>query len=790
MTIIPYYVRVPEAVAPTTGTINVNVTPDNGQGWVLTGPSYPGGLGGNGDATFPGVDPGTYDIIFIDDQFGFIQPVPDSVVLAAEGDETLVGVYTARSTNTTITVDVLTNGGADTGQTWTVTSSAPFAGSFSEGGAGDEATGLTGPLYVGRQHQITCDPEVGFTTPTPGPITPTEAGSDEFTCDYVTSGTTNRDIVAGWSVLDPTTGQGQPDDSLMIYCSESNGSDGNDGLTTTTPKQSVAAALALARDGYPDHVHFLRGDEWKDPDFTLKHGKSRLEPIVLTSYSGVFGTTTADERPTFDFSLSTSSWPNSYALAQPDGRGLNYNCFVDLKFVQRERDPDDASFVGFGNSGIFMANYDTAQAADHTYQGCLFEGCEWRWWQRVYTFHIPSGQPYSYGDLDFQLNRLTDFVLRRCCFTECYQGSGEGKIVSYRAGNDIVMEEVLWHQIWWPRDRNDIIPADQNHHITYNQGCQGVLFKDNIMWHTFGQPAFKHSANGLTETGTVNYQAIIPAQYMPAGSSIHFDGCVAVAASGTFFTAAGNNEVTEDRWEDIKFIDNLFVAPGLDHPEGKIDVRMNPIATQDTEGTEFLQINNNVLVWGSTQSQEGNLHRLFLYQGYQADPSPGPCKNLEFKNNIVHGLNTRGGGIMMNVEQTWRNATVTGNTFHMTDTDPTAGWMFRAPETLSTFNGNHWYSVQASQSDWFQSGDYTSFKAESTVNVTADATLTVPTWTDDTVTIEDYHETVLGAGTGDMREMGRYIRDRWQRYGPDGGWDTDCTADSIQTYFRDGFTKV
>lgn len=86
----------------------------------------------------------------------------------------------------------------------------------------------------------------------------------------------------GWTVFNPSG------DSRTIYCSSSSGSDANSGLAENLPKQTLSAAVALMRNGFPDHLYLKRGDTWIDESFGLMDGtdggRSSTEPWVFTAY--------------------------------------------------------------------------------------------------------------------------------------------------------------------------------------------------------------------------------------------------------------------------------------------------------------------------------------------------------------------------------------------------------------------------------------------------------------------------------------------------------------------------
>lgn len=84
----------------------------------------------------------------------------------------------------------------------------------------------------------------------------------------------------GWTILQPSA------DSVVMHVSN-NGSDANDGLSATTPKQTVKSAIAALgkRRGNPDWIKLDRGSVFTEGriSFSLS-GRSQAEPFVITSY--------------------------------------------------------------------------------------------------------------------------------------------------------------------------------------------------------------------------------------------------------------------------------------------------------------------------------------------------------------------------------------------------------------------------------------------------------------------------------------------------------------------------
>ncbi|MCA0900240.1 MULTISPECIES: PKD domain-containing protein [Microbulbifer] len=75
------------------------------------------------------------------------------------------------------------------------------------------------------------------------------------------------------------------DDTRVIYVSSQEGNDANDGLSSSTPVQSIQHGARLLRDGHPDWLALKSGDTWETGiGGWIKSGRSASEPMVITSY--------------------------------------------------------------------------------------------------------------------------------------------------------------------------------------------------------------------------------------------------------------------------------------------------------------------------------------------------------------------------------------------------------------------------------------------------------------------------------------------------------------------------
>lgn len=96
-------------------------------------------------------------------------------------------------------------------------------------------------------------------------------------------------LVGGWA--ENAEAEPQPHvrpDSRLVYVSSSAGDDANDGLSPVTPKKTLAAAVALLRQGEPDWLLLRGGDVWVEglAGYSLS-GRSEDEPMVITTYGSM-----------------------------------------------------------------------------------------------------------------------------------------------------------------------------------------------------------------------------------------------------------------------------------------------------------------------------------------------------------------------------------------------------------------------------------------------------------------------------------------------------------------------
>jgi len=84
---------------------------------------------------------------------------------------------------------------------------------------------------------------------------------------------------SGWTTFTASPG------TRKVYVSSASGNDGNNGLSPATAKRTIAAGVALLRDGYPDWLLLERGGVWNEGlGHWVLSGLSPTEPMLVATY--------------------------------------------------------------------------------------------------------------------------------------------------------------------------------------------------------------------------------------------------------------------------------------------------------------------------------------------------------------------------------------------------------------------------------------------------------------------------------------------------------------------------
>ena len=181
-------------------------------------------------------------------------------------------------------------------------------------------------------------------------------------------------------------------DSKVVYVSSSGGNDANSGLSETKAKKTLAAGVALLRNGFPDFLLLKRGDAWDEAFGSWKkYGRSATEPMVVWSYGPSL------KRPVLRTGSKTA--------ILTDGRSgtpelLHSLVFSGIHFYAHTRDQYSSNFTGIaGGPGVHWLRH----SRDITFDDCKFQ-----------AYH--NGMNVQ----DFDQKGVTRFAIRRCVFVDSY----------------------------------------------------------------------------------------------------------------------------------------------------------------------------------------------------------------------------------------------------------------------------------------------------------------------------------------------------------------------------------
>jgi uncharacterized protein YjdB len=261
----------------------------------------------------------------------------------------------------------------------------------------------------------------------------------------------------GWSVFAPGP------DSRVIYCSDSEGDDANDGLSQATPVQTLDRAFSLVRDGSPDHVYLKRGDTWLDQDFMGlrdKSGKNSFERMVVAYYG-------QGDRPLIKLN-------NQIILND----AIDNAAIIGIEFYNYPANPDDPDFRDLGENNLQPGFRLVAQVMSNV----LIEDCKISYFGYLITMFNKA-----YTDVTGAADAYTNFDIRRNILTNAYQlGATDAKIKSQGMfishATDFLFEENFMDHNGW----NEVLPTAQpnqyNHNLYMSVDNDGpIVVRNNII---------------------------------------------------------------------------------------------------------------------------------------------------------------------------------------------------------------------------------------------------------------------------------------------------------------------
>jgi hypothetical protein len=241
----------------------------------------------------------------------------------------------------------------------------------------------------------------------------------------------------GWTHFVPSA------DTRIVYVSSS-GNDANSGLSQDAPKQTINAARALLRSGYPDWIVFKCGDTFSQTPWEIGGygGRSPSERQVWSSYG-------TGERPVF------------IPVGADDGIHFNWSpSYVAVVGLHVKAVPTG------GGSGIsFIAG--SRAISDVLIEDCFVEGFK-------DNMNIQGGIGGA--------NLIRNLAIRRCVVVNAYPpGTAHSQGAYINAIDGIIIEDCLFdHNGWKNIDRSDATIFNHNLYIgTGNTG--NAMIRNNII---------------------------------------------------------------------------------------------------------------------------------------------------------------------------------------------------------------------------------------------------------------------------------------------------------------------
>ena len=230
-------------------------------------------------------------------------------------------------------------------------------------------------------------------------------------------------------------------DTIIYYVSDTDGNDGNDGLSTGSALQTISAASSLLRSNKPDWLLLKRGDTFTDQRLgwfvnTLS-GYSSTYPVVFGAYGN-----SGDARPMLDIGSSV-------------GRGINLNQCHNVAITS----------IDFNCTNHVSGNdYDGITIYDSI--GVLIEDCSFR--------DLKNGIQCD----SLNAIRCSGISLRRCQIYDIYDTADGGLGVYFNETDGLLLEECFIDYCGWHYPTN---PAGGFYHNTYiNDTCGPVIIQNCI----------------------------------------------------------------------------------------------------------------------------------------------------------------------------------------------------------------------------------------------------------------------------------------------------------------------
>ncbi len=259
----------------------------------------------------------------------------------------------------------------------------------------------------------------------------------------------------GWTILKPSP------DSRIVYVSDSEGDDANDGWSPSAPKKTIEAGAVLLRDGYPRSSAPQKGRCWIMGEGlgAFYSGRSAAEPMVVASY-GEQGA-----RP-----LINTEGPFVWIQEQKRSN----LAFVGLELYAYKHDPNSPDYESEGGvSGISMIGASG--------ENILIEDCKFNYMQ-MGAYTTGRGNAGNLKNLNFRRNICIHSWAGDSYTIHELRTRVQGMFVYGADG--FLLEENLFDHNGWDEQIEGAGATMYNHNIymsTSNPNCDKIIVRGNII---------------------------------------------------------------------------------------------------------------------------------------------------------------------------------------------------------------------------------------------------------------------------------------------------------------------
>jgi len=259
----------------------------------------------------------------------------------------------------------------------------------------------------------------------------------------------------GWTVLKPSA------DSRIVYVSNSQGNDSNDGLSPARALKSIALGFAKLRDGYPDHLLLRRGDVWVEESIGLisagkpRNGRSAAEPLVIGAYGD------APERPLLKLGDA------GYGLRVASAPAVRNIAVVGIAFYDHKGDPNSPEFVKDRNKGGAGISWLAPG------ENVLIEDCSFDY---LTAGSIMGRAPQN----NVPGASLKNVQVRRCVAAHAWTSTGHCQGFFFADVDGLLLEENVLDANGYCWETGDE-PTWFNHNVYITITCDRVVARGNIV---------------------------------------------------------------------------------------------------------------------------------------------------------------------------------------------------------------------------------------------------------------------------------------------------------------------